>query len=65
MERATELQATSTSAQVLHEKTLKNETVKHTCRSEKSLLSRPRTREMNKPQRMKSFSHFPSFVDIV
>ena len=65
MEGTTDFQANSISAQVLHEKTLKNETVKHTCRSEKSLLFRPRTHEMNKPQRMNPFSHFPSFVDIV
>ena len=61
--KLTELQATSTStsAQVLHEKTLKKETVRHTCRSVESLVFRPRTRGMNKPQRMNSFSTFPTF----
>ena len=63
MEGATELQATSTSAWVLHDKTLKKETIRHTCKGVESLLFRPRTPGMNKPQRMNSLSHFPSFVD--
>ena len=50
VERATEIQATSTSAFVLHDKTLKKETVRHTCRGVESLLFRPRTPGMNKPQ---------------
>ena len=61
VERATELQATSTSALVLHDKTLKKETVRHTCRGVESRLFRPRTPWMNKPQWMNSFSSFSIF----
>ena len=61
VERATEIQATSTSAFVLHDKTLKKETVRHTCRGVESLLFRPRTPWMNKPQWMNSFSSLPIF----